>query len=358
MIVPKLAVLALGLLAVLPVAPAAHPAVAHYLPAADDSFTYAETIVIDHGAGNYSGYVEHDWINGTETVADAYANGTVLMHYAYAGHWADNVGDSGPIESPSHIGYTFSDRTFAYTNGTDNQTGYSNPTVWFYVDNELAVGGTFNLLNTAFTVTSTDAALATPLTSTGYAATIAGTGTGSFDRDDYYGIFTASYTWHAYFDPSTGYLVGYSYVETDSDGAGDGFTWTDTVGVTHTSYALTPAAAPSSSPGSTPDSWLVAAVVVVVVLVVLGIVVALARRGGSLRGPVLPRHSAGGAVSYAPGPSAGGSAGPPPISLTPSGQPAVQQIVMRETVKVNCRFCGTLIDSTATACPNCGAPRT
>ena len=354
MILPKLAVVALALLAVVP---AAHPAATHYLPQADDSFSYGETILINDGTGNYSGYLEHDWINGTETVADAYANGTVLMHYSYAGHWADNQGDSGSIASPSHIGYTFSDRSYAYTNGTDNETGYSSPTVWFYIDNALAVDGTFNLLNTPFTVSSTDTAFATPLTSTGYAATIAGAGTGSFDRDDAYGIFSAAYTWHAYFDPTTGYLVGYSYVETDSDGAGDGFTWTDTVAVTHTSYALTPAPAPSSSPASTPDSWLVAVVVIVVVLLIVGIVIALALRGRSRRGPALPRHSTGGAVNYAPGPFAGGPA-PPPVSLTPSGQPVVQQIVMRETVKVNCRYCGTLIDSTATACPNCGAPRT
>jgi RNA polymerase subunit RPABC4/transcription elongation factor Spt4 len=27
-------------------------------------------------------------------------------------------------------------------------------------------------------------------------------------------------------------------------------------------------------------------------------------------------------------------------------------------VKVPCRYCGTLMDSTATVCPKCGAPRT
>jgi rubrerythrin len=43
--------------------------------------------------------------------------------------------------------------------------------------------------------------------------------------------------------------------------------------------------------------------------------------------------------------------------LTPSGQPAVQQIIIKETVKVNCRYCGSLIDSTAETCPFCGATR-
>ncbi|HEV8049715.1 MAG TPA: zinc ribbon domain-containing protein [Thermoplasmata archaeon] len=27
-------------------------------------------------------------------------------------------------------------------------------------------------------------------------------------------------------------------------------------------------------------------------------------------------------------------------------------------MKVPCRYCGTLMDSTATVCPKCGAPRT
>ncbi len=53
------------------------------------------------------------------------------------------------------------------------------------------------------------------------------------------------------------------------------------------------------------------------------------------------------------------SAYPPPasVNLIPGGQPAVQQIVIKETVKVPCRYCGTLMDSTATVCPQCGAPR-
>jgi rubrerythrin len=51
--------------------------------------------------------------------------------------------------------------------------------------------------------------------------------------------------------------------------------------------------------------------------------------------------------------------GPPPedINLTPK-QPPVQQIVIKEVVKVKCRYCGALIDSTAQVCPECGAPRT
>jgi len=84
--------------------------------------------------------------------------------------------------------------------------------------------------------------------------------------------------------------------------------------------------------------------------VIIALLVARSRR----RHP-LPQHSGTGQVAYTPPPM-----GPPPpgIHLTPSGQPAVQQIVIKETVKVNCRYCGNLIDSTAEKCPFCGAART
>ncbi len=56
-------------------------------------------------------------------------------------------------------------------------------------------------------------------------------------------------------------------------------------------------------------------------------------------------------VDPSPGPD------PEPLNLTAS-QPQVQQIVIREVVKVKCQYCGTLMDSTLPKCPNCGAPRT
>ncbi|TMI68503.1 zinc-ribbon domain-containing protein [Candidatus Bathyarchaeota archaeon] len=32
--------------------------------------------------------------------------------------------------------------------------------------------------------------------------------------------------------------------------------------------------------------------------------------------------------------------------------------MIKEVVKVKCKYCGALIDSTVQACPFCGAPRT
>jgi hypothetical protein len=122
--------------------------------------------------------------------------------------------------------------------------------------------------------------------------------------------------------------------------------------VTQTSYTLTPGTAPASSSGGSDNLWLTLGVILAVVVVIVVVIFVLAAR--SRRRHPLPKHSGTGQVSYVPPPP-----GPPPpgIHLTPSGQPAVQQIVIKETVKVNCRFCGALIDSTVDKCPFCGAPR-
>ena len=43
---------------------------------------------------------------------------------------------------------------------------------------------------------------------------------------------------------------------------------------------------------------------------------------------------------------------------TPVNQPAVVKEVIREVVKIPCRYCQVLFDQLDTSCPNCGAKRT
>jgi hypothetical protein len=331
------------------------PASGHYLPQPKDHFAYFQTITLTNGQGNYTGYTENTYINGSVTVNSVLPNGTDSSSYQNTAHWLNNQGQSAT--STSQGVFTFSPVTDYYVNGTDNETGYTNPlSVWFYInDSTLPTSATFYLLNTPFKVLSTNTSFPDSLSPTGYVRTIYAQGTGSYQRDDSYGKFTASYTWDSYFDPSTGFIVGYVNTEQDSDAAGDGFTITDTLSVTATSYALTPAVAPpSTSSGS--DTWEIAALVVflLVVLVVVVLVVVYTRRRSSLA-----RHSVRGNIAYDPA-RAPPSVGPPPPSLNFGSvpQPSVQQVIIKETVKVPCQYCGTLIDSTAKACPNCGAPRT
>jgi hypothetical protein len=337
----------------------------HYVPKAADGFHYSENNELANGTGNYTGYTESSFTNGTIGVASVLANGTENATYSNTNDWRNNQGQTSTTSSSGS--FTFSATTFHYVQGTDNQTGYVNPYVWFYMDNTLGAHASFFSLNTGLTVVSTHTSY--PLWSEGgkWVATIFAEGNGSFQRNDVYGQFSASYTWKEYYDPGTGYIVGYLYSEHDSDPAGDGFTITDALGVASTTYALTAGVAPPATGGPSLTPLAVGLVAVVALIVVVLIVVGLYLLVRSRRRTNLPSHSRGGPVGYAPpsGPYGAGppppmgyGPAPPPLNFDPGPQPAVQQIIVRETVKVACRYCGTLIDSTALVCPKCGAPRT
>lgn len=339
---------ALGAIALLLLLPSAAGAGSpgHYLPVAGNKFVYTETITVNHGVGDYTGYTDIGFYNGSIAVTAVQPNGTESAVYASAGRYQNSLGQAYPWSEGGT--FTFSAVSYHYVQGTDNQTGYVDPYVWFYMNNSLGRGATFFLLNTPMTVVGTDVPFPMAASPTGYVATIFAEGNGSYQRADDYGNFTADYNWKAYFDPGTGYIVGYTYSEVDSNASGDGFTYTDVLTDTSTSFPLSSVAAPappSTAAAASLLPWITLAVVVVVV--VLLVVFFAVRR----RSPALPRHpSASGTMpAYAP---------PPPIYLVPRDQPAVQQVVVREVVKVPCRFCGTLIESTVTNCPNCGAPRT
>ncbi len=341
------ALLAVLMLLAVPVPAAATPA--HYVPKAGDTFSYDETITLNNGTGNYTGYTELSTTTGSESVGSVAPNGTANATWSYTVHWSNNAGASQTWSSSG--AYSFSTLTYHYVHGTDNETGYSNPSVWFSMNNTLPVGGKFYSLGTAMTVLSENQSYDLASGGGRWVATVATDGTGSYQRNDVYGLYTATYDWRSFFDPNTGYIIGYVITEHDTNPDGSGFTSTDTLYVTSTSYPLTPASAPASPSASSPFPYgLVLALVVIVAVIVIIIAVAAAR---SRRHPRLPTHSATGAVSYQPPPSMA----PPPVNLSAPDQPMVQQIVMRDTVKVNCKFCGALIDSTVARCPNCGAPR-
>jgi hypothetical protein len=327
----------------------------HYVPKVGDGFHYFENIELQNGSGNYTGYTESTFYNGTIGVTGVQSNGTENATWGDTWSYSNSQGQtSSGTDGPGS--FTFSATSYHYVQGTDNQSGDNGTGVWFLVDPTLGAGASYQSLATGMKVVSTNAS--DPLGTQGgkYVATIFSEGNGTFQRNDAYGVFTATYSWKEYYDPSSGYIVGYLLTETDSDGAGDGFTIVDALGVTSTTYALTPGTAPppTSSTSSTGTLEVIAvAVLVVVLLVVVGVYLFVrSRRPSGLR-----QHSASGPVGYAPPPPAYGMP-PPPLNLNSSGQPPVQQIIVRETVKVPCRYCGTLMDSTATACPKCGAPRT
>ncbi len=322
-------------------------AFATFVPNQGDYFSYYEVIDVGSGSGDYTGYTEHTVVTGTENINGATGDGIVSVHFSY--NW-DFSSNDGSTDSGSSSGdFTFSLNTFRYVNGTDDQVGYLNPTVWFYIDSAIPESGSFYLLDTLMTVASKEHSYYLASEDRNVYAIFA-QGDGSYQRNDEYGQFTATYTWNAYFDPVSGYIIGYEYNEHDTNPSGTGFTYSEKLYITEASYQL------QTGPPTVPDFFselLKYAFLIVVVLVVVGVIlIVYAVSRGRRR---LPRHPVKRPVYTPP------SDQPPPtpredIDLTPKQAP-VQQIVIKEIVKVNCQYCGALIDSRVTNCPYCGAPR-
>ncbi len=313
-------------------------AVPGYTPHSADHFSYYDTIDVGSGTGYYQGYTDHTATNGMETMNTVFTNGTVSTNYSFSWTFTNS---SSTTNGGSSGNFTWSSVTFLYVRGSDNQTGYTNPKVWFYMDNSTPSDGTFYFLDTLMTVKSRNYGFNLP-SQNRYVNTIFAQGSGNYFRNDAYGQFSAEYTYSTYYDPSTGYIIGYGYVEHDTNSFGDGFTYTENLYVTSTSYPLAAGAPPSILSQYLP---LIVGIVLVIAVIVVIVVVAVSRRGRVK----LPKHAY--QQEYRPPPPA--AAPPPSIDLTPK-QPPVQQIVVKEVVKVKCSYCGALIDSTAPVCPFCG----
>lgn len=340
--------------------------VSAYTPQKGDYFNYSETTTVNNGQGGYTGYTDQLQTTGMERMNSV--NGSVVSaFYSYTYQYSNNQGSS--TSSSSSGTYTWSLDNFTYVNGTDGQVGfggipYSKPLrVWFAMNASLSDGSTFFVLNTRFTIISKNYSFQLP-TQNKYVQTIQTEGTGQYQRNDSYGIFTASYSWDEYFDPTTGYIVGYHYVEQDNgnyQGQSASFTYTDDLYITSTSYSLIAASPPTSLTksltnqsqsqsqgfsGGFPLYLILLPAGVAVLFVVAIIVYALARRGKER----LPEHPY---TSYTP-------PGPPPTpfeSKIDLGSKPPEQVVIRDVAKVNCKYCGTLIPTTAETCPYCGGPR-
>jgi len=320
-------------------------AFAAYVPHQGDYFSYYEVQNLGSGTGDYSGYTEQTITNGTETINGVTANGTVSVYYSYSSDFSSST--SSPETNSSSGDFTFSSSNFLYIDGTDDQIGYVNPTVWFCMDNSIPGGDTFTLLNTVMTVQSTNYSYFLP-SENRYVYAIFAQGESNYQRDDVYGQFTATYTWKTYFDPSSGYIIGYDYTEQDTNSSGTGFKYTENLYINSASYPLTTAPNPNGNFDLMKYALPIAAIVIIIAIILIVLYAASRRRRR------LPKHPP--QPVYTP-PSEPPSAPPPQdINLTPKQAP-VQQIVIKEVVKVKCRYCGALIDSTAEKCPFCGAPR-
>ena len=124
-----------------------------YTPKAGDYFNYHEVETLTNGTGSYSGYTEQTIVNGGEQI-DSVAGGLAAANYSYTWNWSNS--DSS-TEAGTQAGvFTFSPTSYLYVNGTDDQQGYVNPTVWFYINSSALVDNTVFLLGTGATVISTN----------------------------------------------------------------------------------------------------------------------------------------------------------------------------------------------------------
>jgi len=242
-----------------------------YTPKVGDNFSFDEVENLGNGIGNYAGYTEQTITNGTETVNGTIANGIVPVTYSFSWTYSNNTG--GTNSGTESGNFTFSSVTFLYVKGNDSQTGYVNPYVWFCMNNSLPNGGTFYLLNTTMTVRSKNYSYFLPSANKNVEAIYA-QGNSSYQRNDAYGQFNAAYTWNAYFDPTSGYIIGYNYTEQDTNSTvGNGFTLTDTLYITAASYSLTAAAS-----GGNSDLLLIVIAVIIIVVVFVAVYAVMRRR--------------------------------------------------------------------------------
>ncbi len=319
-----------------------------------ECFQYRELIAIYDGKGNYSGYSCNIWINGTESVTGFSSNSSVDMHYNYS---CAIISTSGDYNNP-YMGsgtFNFSSVSCNYINGTDNETGYNHSHVWFYVHPSLEKGNETSLLGTPMTVVSNSYNYK-PGGSKNTINTIYLSGNGTCVRDDSFGHFNADYTWKGYFDHSAGFIAAYIYTQVDSNSNGDGFSCTNSLYVSHSTYGVNISeVAPVSHVTTTSPSFPYTDLFVIIafIFVLLIIVAVVASRGKRNK---LKQHS-----SYSPGVNMKHEHSDNEHEIKPEPDPeqkVTEQVVIKEIVKVKCQYCGALIDSTVEKCPFCGAPRT
>lgn len=312
-------------------------------------FNYDEYIQVNDGKGNYSGYYCNAWVNGTESVTQLLQEQRVSMDYNYS--CAVRSSDYNYFNNQMARGnFTFSSKNCSYTYGTDNETGYVNPHVWFYTNVSIPVNGEKEVLNTEMKVVSTDYTYS-PGGTNGDITTIYLQGNGTYVRNDSFGIFNATYTWNAYYDKSSGFIVAYNYKEIDSNGHGDGFTCTNTLYVKDSSYGVSISPITVNNQKSAPFPYLELALVLVFILAVI-VIIALAVNKGN-KNKIKKHSTSGGNLRMTENNE---DKNKTDIHLNPESK-ETEQVVIKEVVKVKCQYCGALIDSTAEKCPYCGAPR-
>ncbi|MCI4320984.1 MAG: GNAT family N-acetyltransferase [Thermoplasmata archaeon] len=197
-------------------------------------FAFDYDIYLDNGVGNYSGYTEQTLEHYRYHVVSVVGSNVTLFG---SGNWqfSNNSGGSGSGSWSETFSYSSATRLYLW--GFDVFGNYSKPAIWFWVPTPLANGQVLPILDDNFTVRaqSTDVwGGLPPIPRQGIQLET----TGSFVRTDSYGNFNANWDDTYWFAPSSGFVLAETYVEQDSNSAGDGFRWRELATVTSASYLI------------------------------------------------------------------------------------------------------------------------
>jgi len=210
-------------------------------PEEGDFIEYSWSRRIGSGWGEYEDYTENVDSKGRLTFLDVNAtHAQVRSAYSWSSRSSEGERRQGTVDRAVEFSLSTRRWTSALTDDDDhdNQPA-SDFTVWFWIPADgLQVGDRVHVLDDVFTVASLRATVwSSNLPRIGIELRASGT----FTRDDVYGRYSVSYVDTYYYDARTGYVIAERYEERDSgtwQGRQAGFTWTETVDVTGSSYVI------------------------------------------------------------------------------------------------------------------------
>lgn len=199
-------------------------------PRTGDFFEYNYNTYVDQGTDYYFGYSDRMLSHARYSIQSIQGD---LITVRGLGTWTFDGSDGTHQSGVTDVTPVFSLATRQYLSGADVNTTIANATVWFWIAMPVSVGQTVPILDDVFTVVSTDATFWNGLTPH---RTIQLQASGSYNRNDAYGNFTAVYTDTYYFDPDAGFIVAEQYTERDSNFEAS-FRFRAEVSVTASSYS-------------------------------------------------------------------------------------------------------------------------
>src|SRR5437879_11814473 len=199
-------------------------------PRTADFFEYNYNTYVDQGTDYYFGYSDKMISHARYTVQSVSGD---LATVRGLGCWTFDGSDGTHQSGVTDVTPVFSLSTRRYVSGIDVNAS-ANATVWFWVSMPLALGQTLRILDDVFTVISTDATVWNGIIPH---RTVQLQASGTYARDDAYGIFAATYTDRYYFDPDSGFVVAESYEERDTNPSAS-FRFRAEISLTARSYSV------------------------------------------------------------------------------------------------------------------------